>query len=244
MWLINTKSLELEEQPLLPNKYAILSHTWERTGEVTFRDMHDLSRAPEKAGFKKIQKTCEIARAAGLEWAWVDTCCIDKSSSAELTESINSMLEWYREARICYAYLSDLQPRERNPEATVEELKACRWFTRGWTLQELVASRSVNFFDQDWNARGMKDDLKTALHEITGIDMDVLDDPGALHRIPIARRMSWAARRSTTRVEDRAYSLFGIFDVNLPLIYGEGHKAFLRLQEAILQNSTDLSLFS
>ncbi|KAF6807040.1 het domain protein [Colletotrichum sojae] len=232
MWLINTKTLEMEEQPLLPNKYAILSHTWERTGEVTFRDMQDFSRASEKAGFQKIQKTCEIAGAAGL------------SSSAELTESINCMLEWYREARICCAYLSDLQPREHNPEATVEKLNACRWFTRGWTLQELVASRSVNFFDRDWNARGMKDDLKAALHEITGIDMDVLDDPGALHRIPIARRMSWAARRSTTRMEDRAYSLFGIFDVNLPLIFGEGHKAFLRLHEAILQNSTDLSLFA
>ncbi|KAF4839773.1 Vegetative incompatibility protein HET-E-1 [Colletotrichum siamense] len=254
MWLINTTTLKLAEfqggPPSLP--YAILSHTWS-DGEVSFHDMADFVHASKKPGFTKIWKTCEIARAAGIEWAWVDTCCIDKRSSAELTESINSMFRWYNDAHICYAYLSDYPPSTSQPRSSffrsaeqlsAAELGQCRWFSRGWTLQELVASRDITFFDKNWNDIGSKAQLQSLLASITGIDQEVLEDPAAVYEVPVARRMSWAARRRTKREEDRAYSLFGIFDVNLPLIYGEGRKAFLRLQEAILQNSTDLSLFA
>ncbi|KAH9226705.1 hypothetical protein K456DRAFT_1850008 [Colletotrichum gloeosporioides 23] len=254
MWLINTTTLELAEfqggPPSLP--YAILSHTWS-DGEVSFHDMADFVHASKKPGFTKIWKTCEIARAAGIEWAWVDTCCIDKSSSAELTESINSMFRWYNDAHICYAYLSDYPPLTSQPRSSffrsaeqlsAAELGQCRWFSRGWTLQELVASRDITFFDKNWNDIGSKAHLQALLASITGIDQEVLEDPAAVYEVPVARRMSWAARRRTKREEDRAYSLFGIFDVNLPLIYGGDRKAFLRLQEAILQNSTDLSLFA
>ncbi|KAF5519856.1 Vegetative incompatibility protein HET-E-1 [Colletotrichum aenigma] len=254
MWLINTTTLKLAEfqggPPSLP--YAILSHTWS-DGEVSFHDMADFVHASKKPGFTKIWKTCEIARAAGIEWAWVDTCCIDKSSSAELTESINSMFRWYNDAHICYAYLSDYPPPTSQPRSSffrsVEQLSAgelgqCRWFSRGWTLQEVVASRDITFFDKNWNDIGSKAHLQSLLASITGINQEVLEDPAAVYEVPVVRRMSWAARRRTKREEDRAYSLFGIFDVNLPLIYGEGRKAFLRLQEAILQNSTDLSLLA
>ncbi|KDN62001.1 hypothetical protein CSUB01_10013 [Colletotrichum sublineola] len=222
MWLINTTTHRLHENP--PSAvYAILSHTW---------------------------KTCEIAKASGIEWAWVDTCCIDKSSSAELTESINSMWRWYKNATICYAFLSDLSISNsivdpfQQSRATFEDLKTCRWFTRGWTLQELLAPACIDLLDSTWKQCGTKASLRDELSILTGIHLEVLGDSGLVYQAPVACRMSWAACRQTTRDEDRAYSLFGIFDVNLPLIYGEGVKAFTRLQEAILQNSTDLSIFA
>ncbi|OHW98848.1 HET domain containing protein [Colletotrichum incanum] len=158
MWLINTTTLQLHENP--PSAvYAILSHTWEAE-ELSFRDMEDLKKASKKRGFLKIAKICEIAKASGIQWAWVDTCCIDKSSSAELTESINSMWRWYKEARICYAFLSDLSMSgwTNDPplqsRATGEGLERCRWFTRGWTLQELLAPDSIVFFDKNWTHCG------------------------------------------------------------------------------------------
>ncbi|KAK2038696.1 HET-domain-containing protein [Colletotrichum somersetense] len=229
--------------------YAILSHTWEAE-EVSFRDMEDLEKAAKKKGFTKIVKACEIAHASGIKWAWVDTCCIDKSSSAELTESINSMWRWYKDAEICYTFFSDLPTPQSNVDpflqrrATFEHLKSCRWFTRGWTLQELLAPTNIDFFDSSWKQRGTKASLQYELSILTGIHYEVLGDSRLIYQMPVACRMSWAACRQTTRDEDRAYSLFGIFDVNLPLIYGEGAKAFTRLQEAILQNSTDLSIFA
>ncbi|KAK1985475.1 heterokaryon incompatibility protein-domain-containing protein, partial [Colletotrichum cereale] len=248
MWLINTTTHELHENPP-SSTYAILSHTWE-SEEVSFRDMEDLEKASKKKGFIKIIKACDIAKAAGIEWAWVDTCCIDKRSSAELTESINSMWRWYKEADICYAFLSDLPASHSvidpllQSRATFEDLKSCRWLTRGWTLQELLAPTYIDFFDSSWTKRGTKASLRHELSILTGIRFEVLEDSRLIQQTPVACRMSWAACRQTTRDEDRAYSLFGIFDVNLPLIYGEGAKAFTRLQEAILHNSTDLSMFA
>lgn len=239
MRLIHTKTLELKEFTR-PPPYAVLSHTWEDE-EVTLDDMASLRKARRKAGFAKIQHTCDTAFRAGIQWAWVDTCCIDKSSSAELTESINAMFNWYREAEICYAYISDWAPDV--PVDTA--LRSCRWMTRGWTLQELIAPYSVQFFDRGWNLRGDKHRLHDVLSTITGINDSVLKHPhNPLKDIPIARRMSWAARRTTTRVEDIAYCLLGIFDVNMPLLYGEGRKAFTRLQHEIIRASNDLSLFA
>jgi Heterokaryon incompatibility protein (HET) len=242
MWLINTTSLSLEfiEDPQTCI-YAILSHTW-GNDEVTFQDMADIERARKKQGFSKIERTCELAVERSIEYAWIDTCCIDKSSSAELTEAINSMFRWYKQSQICFVYLCDLLSINRDHVDIY--LPQCKWFTRGWTLQELIAPEEIEFYDRGWNLIGTDDSLQGVLAEITGIDPKILNDSDMLQTVPVARRMSWASSRQTTRIEDLAYCLFGIFDVNLPLIYGEGQKSFLRLQEAIARENNDLSLFA
>ncbi|KAM5358010.1 hypothetical protein ACJZ2D_015686 [Fusarium nematophilum] len=251
MWLINTRTLELEAVvDSKQHKFAILSHTWGE-GEVTFQDIQDLDAARKKPGFSKIEATCSIAlNASQLKYAWIDTCCIDKTSSAELSEAINSMFAWYGDAEVCIVWLSDLEPmpchlglKERT-ETLATALSNCRWFTRGWTLQELIAPRRMEFFDKEWTFVGGKADLQDVLSATSGIESSVLFDCSRLEYVPVARRMSWAARRTTTRIEDQAYCLLGIFNINMPLLYGEGQKAFLRLQEAIASQSNDLSLFA
>jgi len=253
MRLINTSTLKLEEfiAPE-PPKYAILSHTW-GDDEVTFQEFRDFED-PESvvgSGIEKIRKICQLAQMAGLQYVWVDTCCIDKSSSAELSKSINSMYNWYRRAEICYAYLNDWSPEVEFDQ--LEELgdpsqRPLRWFTRGWTLQELIAAREVLFFDQVWAMRGLKSNLEVRLNlsRITGISEAILQNGTAinLRTTCLGQRMSWAAHRVTTRPEDEAYCLLGIFQVNMPLLYGEGNRAFQRLQEEILKTSTDFSILA
>ena len=196
------------------------------------------------SGYRKIQQTCEIACAQGIEYAWVDTCCIDKSSSAELSEAINSMFQWYQAAEICYAYLSDLPPDSRSSLDT--RVPECKWFTRGWCLQELIAPQEVIFLDSCWEPVGRKTDreIMQLVSRTTNIDEAVLSDSGILSSLPLAQKMSWAAKRETTRTEDMAYCLLGIFDINMPMLYGEGKKAFQRLQEEIMKRSNDLSIFA
>lgn len=278
MWLINTSTLRLErfeDETKLPD-YAILSHTWGEQ-EVSFEQMNTLEggldttmrRIRGSRGYKKIQRTCMQARSDELDYAWVDTCCIDKRSSAELSEAINSMFRWYQKASVCYAYLDDVDERSIIVPSDYEnvmsqatddpwddpfagmlgqtlnerELAPARWFTRGWTLQELIAPSNVVFFGKRWASVGTKITLSGALANITRIDEAVLCGAN-LESFSVARRMSWAADRVTTRVEDLAYSLLGIFDVNMPLLYGEGEKAFVRLQEEIMKDSSDESLFA
>lgn len=224
--------------------YAILSHTW-REGEVTLQEFDNLKVAVLEKGFAKIEHTCRQAQQSGIDYAWVDTCCIDKTSSAELTEAINSMFQLYASSVVCYAYLSDLHPNGGvDAENLTLQFAQSRWFRRGWTLQELIAPKNVEFYDRDWKFRGTKIDLSRAVSTVTGIDIDVLCDSSALFQISVARRMSWAAGRQTTRLEDNAYSLLGIFDVNMPMLYGEGEKAFIRLQEEIAKETNDLTLFA
>lgn len=153
MWLMNKTSLALEaiENPD-DCQYAILSHTWEH-GEITFQDIANLEHVKSLPGYSKISKTCSLARQLQIPYAWVDTCCIDKRSSAELTEAINSMFRWYKQAVICFAFLSDLPARQNAMEVC---FPGCRWFTRGWTLQELIASKEIEFYDQEWNLTGTK----------------------------------------------------------------------------------------
>ncbi|KAF2866292.1 heterokaryon incompatibility protein-domain-containing protein [Massariosphaeria phaeospora] len=232
MRLIHTTTLHMQEFMRVNQPYAILSHTWGAAGdEVSYHEMiaPELSQTTlRKPGYVKIAKCCEIARKYGLEFAWVDTCCIDKSSSAELTEEINSMYKWYEGATVCIAYLADLTE-------DIESLRESRWFTRGWTLQELVAPGWVEFYDQSWANRGNKTSWRDRLSEITGISPGILHGENTLDQIPVAVRMSWASKRETTRDEDMAYCLLGIFDINMPMLYGEGSKAFLRLQEEIIK---------
>ena len=224
--------------------FAILSHNWGE-GEVTLQDFDNLKVAVLKKNFAKIEHTCQQAQQNGIDYAWVDTCCIDKTSSAELTEAINSMFQLYASSVVCYAYLFDL---DRNggvdAENLTSQLARSRWFSRGWTLQELIAPKNVEFYDRDWKFVGTKVDLSRAVSTVTGIDIDVLYDSSALFQIPVARKMSWAAGRQTSRLEDKAYSLLGIFDVNMPMLYGEGEKAFIRLQEEIAKETNDLTLFA
>ncbi|KAK3305279.1 heterokaryon incompatibility protein-domain-containing protein [Chaetomium strumarium] len=250
MRLLETSSADIPRMrefigPQIP-PYAILSHTWEDE-EVTMQQLiagtADLGGLQAKAGFRKIHRTCEVARTRDrLEYVWVDTCCIDKTSSAELTEAINSMFAWYRDAEVCYVFLADLEPG--SDEDLEVALPRCRWFTRGWTLQELIAPREVVFFDKRWNNRGTKKHLTGLLNSITGIPEGLLSQDAELCDFPVARRMSWAARRQTTRVEDMAYCLLGIFDVSMPFIYGDGMKVFQRLQTKIIETTLDLSILA
>ncbi|KAI6044299.1 heterokaryon incompatibility protein-domain-containing protein [Pisolithus marmoratus] len=244
---------------LAGSPYAILSHCWDvpENGEkeVHFRDIKKFTTMkPSKRdeirsrdGYRKILDTCRRAKVDGLRWAWVDTCCINRESSSELSEAINSMFRWYANSRICYVYFQDVEgtlPTEREEANFPESGGWPKWFTRGWTLQELVAPRTVHFFDRDWKFIGDKQDLADTLKAITRIPRSVLKHGIGSPRPSAAQILSWAADRRTTRVEDVAYSLLGLLDVNMPMLYGEGKKAFQRLQEEIIRRSNDHSIFA
>ncbi|KAL7923796.1 HET protein [Trichoderma austrokoningii] len=213
-------------------KYAILSHRW-GDDELTLQDVERGTTAKE--GFKKVQQSCDMAKREGIDYIWIDTCCIDKTSSAELSEAINSMYLWYFKSHRCYAYLADV------PSTPFGE---SQWFTRGWTLQELVAPADVVFFDATWNVLGTRESLQKEIFSCTGIPVGILSGDDDLETCSIAQRMSWAAKRTTKRVEDLAYCLLGIFRINMPLLYGEGERAFIRLQAEIMRVSNDHSLFA
>ncbi|KAF4450373.1 hypothetical protein F53441_6497 [Fusarium austroafricanum] len=246
MRLINVETLELEyfvgEYGRSIPTYTILSHVW-TAEEVSFQQMTGLSPLPEESkGYRKIVDFCAKAKAEGFEYAWVDTCCIDKTSSAELSEAINSMFQWYRKSAACYVYLDDVSCAE-NPRLPDSKFRHSRWFTRGWTLQELLAPHEVIFLSDDWREIGTKGTLSATISDITKIDTSTLVKHTWSH-VSVAGIMSWASMRRTTRLEDQAYSLLGLFDVNMPLIYGEGPKAFYRLQVEILKTTNDDSLFA
>ena len=258
MRLIDAARLELcsfmDDSHIPP--YAILSHTW-GPDEVTLQQFTDLLlrggyHLKGSHGYWKIIKACQQALQDGIHYVWVDTCCIDKTSSAELSEAINSMFRWYADAALCYAYLDDVNVSSEaemnnstsNDRFSKDELAKSRWFTRGWTLQELIAPRDVVFYGKDWRCIDEKCSMCATLERITGISANVLNGTDRVEDQSIAKRMSWMAARETTRTEDMAYSLMGIFDVNMPLLYGEGPKAFVRLQEEIMKDSADHSLFA
>ncbi|KAL2687094.1 hypothetical protein Neosp_004646 [[Neocosmospora] mangrovei] len=235
MRLLNTQTIAVETfgDDQIPS-YAILSHTWEAE-EVTFQDM-ELGKATSKKGWAKVKDSCSMARKNGFDYVWLDTCCIDKTSSAELSEAINSMYRWYQEAAVCYAFLADV--------SDLLGLSSSKWFTRGWTLQELIAPSSIIFFSQTWDELGTKATLDQAISERTRIPKAILSGDQDLETASVAQRMSWASDRRTTRREDLAYCLMGIFSINMPLLYGEGERAFIRLQEEIMRVSDDHSLFA
>jgi hypothetical protein len=206
--------------------YAILSHTWgDDEEEVTFEDLKEGS-GKTKSGYKKIQFCGAQASRDGLQNFWVDTCCIDKSNSTELSEAIISMFRWYRDAAKCYVYLSDvsavdLDPIDESLQLWEPAFRNSRWFTRGWTLQELIAPPSVEFFCSHGRRLGNKKELEQQLVEITGIPASALRGT-PLSEFPVNERMSWAETRTTHRPEDKAYSLLGIFGIYMSPRYGEG----------------------
>jgi hypothetical protein len=208
--------------------YAILSHTWgPDSEEVTYQDLVN-GTGKDKGGYSKLHFCADQAQRDGLVYFWIDTCCIDKANNTELTEAINSMFRWYRKAARCYVYLSDVSTAgcesglpPSSPPSWETSFRASRWFTRGWTLQELLAPASVQFFTPDGALLGDKISLYQQIHETTGIAVSALQGR-PLSSFSIEERFGWAERRRTTREEDSAYSLLGIFDVFISPIYGEG----------------------
>ncbi|KAF2032441.1 HET-domain-containing protein [Setomelanomma holmii] len=225
-------------------RYATLSHTWGKDGdEVTFQDLMN-GRGKDKPGYRKVRFCTKQAATNGLRFSWIDTCCIDKSSSAELQEAINSMFRWYQNADRCYVYLSDVS-RDSSDEDDLgssrwkSAFKSSRWFTRGWTLQELIAPASVEFFSCEESYLGNKTSMAQTIHEISGIATDALQGKSLSH-FSTDERFLWAKKRTTKLVEDEVYCLLGIFDVYMPLIYGEGwDHAMTRLKELIKTRSKD-----
>ena len=248
--------------------YAILSHTWRLNTEeeVTFEELTN-GTGKDKPGYEKIRFCGEQAAQDDLEYFWIDTCCINKKNKAELSHAINSMFRWYRNATRCYVYLSDVPttsitsngkrklteympwPFNRaktvgvsnekyNPLLWESDFRKSKWFTRGWTLQELLGPVSVEFFSQERRRLGNKSSLEQLIHEITGIPKTALQGT-PLSQFSVRDRFQWIGSRQTKLEEDKAYSLLGIFDVDIPLRYGEGMaSAFKRLEEEIDKLST------
>ncbi|MCJ1457722.1 hypothetical protein MMC28_008091 [Mycoblastus sanguinarius] len=235
MRLINVNTLNLDNLIGRNEKYAILSHRWGNQ-EVKFEDypsvksqIVDQVSKPQvdnrTTGISKIANSCLQCRKLKLSYLWIDTCCIDKRNGSEENESINSMFNWYQEAEICLAFLADVGGGQ--PKAVSDS----EWFTRGWTLQELLAPKNITFFDRDWVNIGTKSSRSPDIEKATRIAPKHMID---FKTASVATRMSWQSGRETTRPEDLAYSMFGIFDVGMDLRYGERDKAFRRLQEEII----------
>ena len=230
-------------------RYAIISHTWGKQ-EVLFKDIKDVNVTRDvdeqkREGWNKINFCAEQARRDGLDHFWVDTCCIDKTNSTELSEAINSMFRWYQKSDKCYVYLPDVGSKssgeDSRPSSEWEAaFKASKWFTRGWTLQELLAPQSVEFFSADGSRLGDKDSLRQIVHEITEIPTEALSGRD-MSKFTVNERISWAKGRQTTRGEDGAYCLLGIVGCYLPLIYGEGKESALRRLKKEMQGGERLS---
>jgi hypothetical protein len=226
--------------------YAILSHTWgSDTSEITFEDLTN-GTSKHKAGYGKIRFCGEQAGRDGIQYFWIDTCCINRANHTELSQAVNSMFRWYRNAARCYVYLSDVSSPpfdtsdDVHPRLWEQDFRKSKWFTRGWTLQELLAPRSVEFFSREGQRLGDKRSLSQQIHEITGIAHSALQG-AQLSQFSVDERLSWIARRQTKLEEDKAYSLLGIFDISMSLIYGEGReKAFKRLRKKIDKHLIDL----
>jgi len=260
MRLLNVSDFSFKEfwSPWTTPKYAILSHRW-GDDEVSYKEWRKVSRTTGP-GYEKIRNFCRTARGFGYEWVWVDTCCIDKRSSAELTEAINSMYAWYERASLCIVYLQDVGCKSHSEvKGALGYLGYSAWFTRGWTLQEILAPTNILFFSLEWtvlgritaqelrssDSLGSYSSIASLVASITGIDKYSLKDPKMMRRRSLAVKMSWAAKRQTSREEDMAYCLLGLFDVNMPLLYGEGaNKAFMRLQLEIIKKSSDETIFA
>lgn len=280
MRLLDTTTFELRldsQEFFHAEGYAILSHRWVGA-EITFEEIAQYAPSLRDAGgqrmkspqLDKIRGACEVARRQGFRWMWVDNCCINKSSATEEAESINSMFKWYRDARVCITYLSDVrsgvspnppeyeavidpstkksQPSEKQAQSRVfqrfDRDAPSEWFSRGWTLQELLAPRDMDFYDTDWKYIGTKSSLAKEIQHITGMDAEYLTGARHFRKACIATKLSWAAGRTTTRVEDIAYSLFGLFSITMSPQYGEGPRAFMRLQQELLATTEDESLFA
>ncbi len=252
MRLINLTTLVIEVHERTIPPYAILSHTW----GAKETDLHGFQNVVESKSLPiKLSGFIDQAKNDGLNHAWIDTCCIDKANPTELSEAINSMYRWYKAAAVCYAYLCDVDNVNGvnvTDAAAVgyavisAAFRSSRWFTRGWTLQELLAPPRLVFFDANWVRLGTRAQLSSLVQETTSIHFRYLLGWADVTRdASVAQRMSWAANRHTTRSEDGAYALLGLFGVSIPLLYGEGGPlAFQRLQIEIMRHFDDPSVLA
>ncbi|KIJ59666.1 hypothetical protein HYDPIDRAFT_100297, partial [Hydnomerulius pinastri MD-312] len=225
-------------------RYVMLSHKWEGQ-EPLLEDVLNKSvyGLKEPSTISKLQNLCTTARDAGYRWVWSDTCCIDKKDLVVLQQSLTSMYHWYSSSALTIVYLSDVPSPSQSGM-----LAHSIWNTRGWTLQEFLASSTVRFYDQQWtpylnsseNSANHKESVAVMaeLETVTGISAEALL---AFHPGPsaIREKLRLASSRTTTREEDVAYSLFGIFDVWVPPNYGEGNKALGRLLQEVVGRSGD-----
>ena len=244
MRLLNTSTYELHDCGEVAPEYAILSHRWQPP-EISFQTLNpaELKDSGRKTPqLEKIRNACAKARERKppLQWLWIDTCCIDKKNAVEETQSINSMFTWYYRATVCYAYLFDVD-ESASPQQTFPKSV---WFTRGWTLQELLAPRNMEFYGSNWKLMGTRQSLADVLQSVTRIGQKYLTGQTSFKTASVATRMSWMAGRTTSVVEDIAYSMLGILNLNMAVQYGEGAKAFIRLQRTLMESSTDESLFA
>jgi len=256
MRLINVKTRRLEKFAGIDvPQYAILSHTWgPDEEEISFQDLQTGNTSKclvgsdgvdrPSVGSSKLSGCCRQAESDGLGYIWIDTCCINKGDSSELSEAINSMFQWYRRASLCYVYLADA-PDGNDPLHEYSSFQTSRWFQRGWTLQELLAPKRLRFYDSAWRFLVTRGSMWRAVEKATAIPQQFLLRISDVHSASVAQRMSWAAKRQTARAEDLAYCLLGLFDVTMPMIYGEGGgRAFFRLQEQITRKTRDDSILA
>ncbi|KAG1818216.1 heterokaryon incompatibility protein-domain-containing protein [Suillus subaureus] len=226
-------------------RYVMLSHRWGEN-EPLLHDIQDkvVYKLKAAGSLVKLQSFCKSARHAGYHWAWVDTCCIDQNNNVELQKSFNSMFVWYHHSALTTVYLSDVPPSAKSGA-----LAKSAWNTRGWTVPEFLASRVILFYQQDWmlylddRSPNHKESVEI-MHELedaTGIDARVLVafQPGMRDA---RQKLQWVSTRVTTVPEDIAYSLFGIFGVALPILYGENaQNALGRLLQEIVARSGDIT---
>ncbi|KAI6111557.1 hypothetical protein EDD16DRAFT_1835908 [Pisolithus croceorrhizus] len=242
MYLLNAHTEQLED---IHGKrpYAILSHAW-AVGERDYFQKIGTKSVRTEPGYEKVQMCCRLARQDGLDYVWIDNCCADANSRSTRSEVRISAYAWFQQAQVCYTYLGDVDGNE-NPRETHSQFRRSKWFGRSWTLQELLAPKHVFFFAKDWTMIGTKADLVDIVSKVTGIHKDALEYPERIPCFSIATRMSWARGRTSTKDEDRVYALMGLFDVNLPVVYGEGEtKTFLKLQNEIMKVTDDQSIFA
>ena len=230
--------------------YTILSHRWNGDTEVLFEDLAVSKRDFEKkAGYRKIEFCAAQTRKDGLQYFWVDTCGIDRWNQLERAQAVNSMYRWYERASKCYVFLSDVSTgeatrsasRARPPQddAWKTQFRTSEWFQRGWTMQELISPKVVEFFSVESQFLGDKNSLVDLIHDITLIPIAALQGKTPLREFSIAARMSWAENRATTEPEDFAYCQLGLLEVTMPLSYGEGRdKALHRLHEELKASGT------
>ena len=230
--------------------HSLASLVGQRDGDAGVHCAQRIQSAPSSRYSQGEPGTRAGARDDGYDWVWADTCCIDKTSSAELTEAVNSMFRWYASAEVCYVLLSDVELDEGGsepPAASIRtQLEKSAWFTRGWTLQEMLVPKKQIFYDSNWKRIGDREQeaFKSMIQSITNIDKDLFGNLSRIRSASVAEKMAWISSRQTSRLEDITYRMLGIFDVYMPLIYGEGMNAFRRPQREIIQATNDESIFA
>ena len=253
MRLLNVHTLEFSEFYSDAPKYVIASHMWSAGTEATIKDMRN-RRNTDKVGYKKVEGFAKYVQEqiGYVEWLWIDSCCVNQASSQELSETLNSMFRWYSKAEVCLVYMADVSNAKDE-----YEFRRSFWFSRAWNLQELLAPHIVVFLSQDWKVIGHKGgdgwtengfqvskglSLEPVIATITGIPEYILHDYSRSKGLSVEERLAWYAGRNTHREEDMSYSMLGIFDVAMPLLYGEGaERARKRLLEEISKASTATS---